>query len=603
MDLAALRVSGPLDQRIQLALSHLLAERERILGSEGFGQAWGADQQGRWIGAVALAAVYDRQTIPVLAETVQRFLDTQAPNGFFGRAFNSLTWWGAGRGLIGPLEYWEVTQDAKALSAATRLGEFYLTHFPLGEGGFSTHHGGHKEGLVALWRATSRDEFLELAKKIPATEGVDFGKPGDPAAGQHTHSYLSVMRGCVDLFLATGQAEYLERAEQVWGHVLRHQMWVSGGISEGSHYVFETRDETCAVADWLRLSLKLWQATGEAKYLDVAEHILLNHLGFDQDHSGGFCSFRSVGENPPGQVRDIVTWFCCSMHGLRALLEAVKFIYAHDDDRIALNLFMTSEAQLGLRAGAVRIRQELDSRLGPVRVTVHPAGPLAFTLQIRIPTWAASCRITLNGAPVTIDPVDGSVSIQRVWHTGDSLEIAWEAHLQLVPMGVNSFSASPESHSAAATALRAQTALVYGPLVLMLDPSLNIYEMFEWGQAEIALPRRATGEPFLAKIPAPILGRAGLAVPGACFVTLARRRDEPPHGASGDEAWKLAFLVPIAELTDRWTSSLSRVLPYEVRNDVRLLEPNEVDDFQSRLAARFNAFVHQRQADTATEQG
>jgi hypothetical protein len=58
LDLASVRASGGLDGRIHLALNHLLAERARILGGEGFGQAWGADQLGRWIGAVAVASQY-----------------------------------------------------------------------------------------------------------------------------------------------------------------------------------------------------------------------------------------------------------------------------------------------------------------------------------------------------------------------------------------------------------------------------------------------------------------------------------------------------------------------------------------------------------------
>src|SRR5262245_16093244 len=129
LELSAVQVSGPLDRRIRLALAHLLAERGRIRGGEGFGQAWGADQYGRWLGAVALASHYTAQPLPALTQSVQRFLATQAANRFFGRTFNSLTWWGAGRGLIGLLEYWQVSRNEAALQAAVRLGECYLASF------------------------------------------------------------------------------------------------------------------------------------------------------------------------------------------------------------------------------------------------------------------------------------------------------------------------------------------------------------------------------------------------------------------------------------------------------------------------------------------
>jgi hypothetical protein len=323
----------------------------------------------------------------------------------------------------------------------------------------------------------------------------------------------------------------------------------------------------------------------------VAEHVLLNHLGFDQDHTGGFCSYRSVGENPAGQVRDVVTWFCCSMHGLRALLEAARFIYTYDDERLAVNLFAASEADIPLAGGTVRVMQALSSPLGPVRLTLQPERPLRFTLDLRVPAWAAAFSVTLNGQLVPQTPIGGRLALERTWQPGDTLELSAEARLRVVPAEANGFGAPR-----AAPSLQ-PAALVYGPLVLMLDPTLNIYEMWEWGPAELAIPSRPNGEPFLAPIPAPILGRGALAVPGAGFMTLAR----PRSGPASDEAWKLAFLVPIAELTDRWSFTMARPVPYEVRNAVRRLAPAEVDGFQSRLAALFEAFIHQRQADTSLE--
>ena len=55
IDLHSVTVSGPLDRRIGLSLSHLLAVRDRILSGEGHTQTWGVDGLGRWVDAVAAA--------------------------------------------------------------------------------------------------------------------------------------------------------------------------------------------------------------------------------------------------------------------------------------------------------------------------------------------------------------------------------------------------------------------------------------------------------------------------------------------------------------------------------------------------------------------
>ena len=182
-------------------------------------------------------------------------------------------------------------------------------------------------------------------------------------------------------------------------HVLAHQMWATGGISEGSAYPFETRDETCSVADWLRLSLRLWQATGRPEYMEVAEHVLLNHLAFDQDHSGGFCTFRSLAPDLTGYVRDAVAWFCCSMSGLRALLEATRFVYTVSGDSLSVNLFFPSEATVSLQGGRVRVLQTGSYPAGePPRIRVIAPPDMAVNLCVRVPGWAAGRRVSASTA-------------------------------------------------------------------------------------------------------------------------------------------------------------------------------------------------------------
>lgn len=600
VDLRSVNISGQLDTRIGLGLSHLLAVRDRILSGEGHTQTWGVDGLGRWVDAVAAATMFGKDHLPILEETAQLLLRSQQPDGFFSTRLASGTWFGGSRALLGLLAYWEATQEPEALDSAKRLGDFYRTNLPQD----TTWNWmlTPLEGLVALSRATSNRDYLKFAEELPQRVEVDpeFGDPGGEEHSYHTHSYLLAMRGFVDLYADTAKPEFLEHAQNVWDRVLQRNMWVSGGISESSTYPFETRDETCSIADWFRLSLNLWQATREPKYMDVAEHTLLNHLYFDQEHSGGFCTYRSIRADPTALSRDDVAWWCCSMHGPRTLLEAVKFIYTHDDDGIDVNLFTPSEAVIPLKDEEVRLSQITTYPSEPVtRLELQPKEESSFGLSIRVPHWTRTFQMTLNGQPRAVTPAQGYASIQRRWKPGDVVEIGFDPYLRLVPGDQNGFSAPAMTHAPAGTGKVELAALLYGPLVLMLDPSLTIHQMYEWRRAELVVPQRENGELFLPKAQVSIPGRKELSVPGICFMTLARQWEEgreadPPD----DESWQIAFLVPISEITDRWTPSRVRNVPYEVRNDTWILDHAQTENYLARVQALLGSFTRERSGDT-----
>jgi len=600
VDLGSVNVFGQLDARIGLGLNHLLSVRDRILSGEGHTQTWGVDGLGRWVDAVAAAKMSGRDHSAILEETARLLLRSQQPDGFFSTRLASGTWFGGSRALLGLLAYWEATQKPEALDSAKRLGDFYRANLPQD----TTWNWmlTPLEGLVALSKATGNQDYLKFAEELPRRVDVDpeFGDPGGEEHSYHTHSYLLAMRGFVDLFAATAKPEFLEHAQNVWDRILQRNMWVSGGISEGSTYPFETRDETCSIADWFRLSLSLWQATREPKFMDVAEHTLLNHLYFDQEHSGGFCTYRSIRADPTALSRDDVAWWCCSMHGPRTLLEAVKFIYTHDDDSIDVNLFTPSDAVIPLENGEVRLSQSTTYPSEPVtRLELQPEEESSFGLSIRVPHWTRAFQVTLNGQPRAVTPAQGYASIQRRWKPGDVVEFGFDPYLRLVPGDQNGFSAPAMTHAPANTGKVELAALLYGPLVLMLDPSLTIHQMYEWHRAELVVPQRENGELFLPKTQVSIPGRKELSVPGICFMTLARQWEEGGEAAApDDESWQIAFLVPISEITDRWTPSKVRNVPYEVRNDTWILDHAQTENYLARVQTLLGAFTRERSGDT-----
>ncbi len=608
IDMDRIRADGELGRRIEHNLSHLLEEKDRILGGEGHAQGWGADQFGRWIETVSAMSSYLKRDIKELDEVLGFFLKEQKETGSFSSQKSRKTWWGASKAMMGLLRCYTDHKDAAALKAAERLAGFYLDNRPIKD-----HHGGLEEGLVRLWDITGDKRYLELAGELYEDIDRKFGYPADDESvrgnklvfdtvdiNHHTHSYLTGIRGCVDLHIATGKKEYLEFAEDIWRDVAGHNMWVTGGISEGSGYAFETRDETCPTADWLMLNLQLWKVTGDVKYIETAERVLLNHLFFDQDHSGGFVSYRSIEEDKTGAIRDIVAWFCCSMHGGKALLEAASHIYTYDDEGIDVNFFMPSEALLDLAGREICIKQGGDILSG-ICISVKAGGKSRFSLNLRVPEWSGPLRVELNGKKLEVTEKRGYFSIGREWGN-DTLKIFFEPVVRIIKRKSNSSFSQDDQEKAAVS---------YGPYILMMDPALSVHNLRNMKDIETIIPGDDEKGLYVPVMIKDIPGRGRYKVPGVCFMTFCREivkeADETAyntqkrgwgHVEQNDKEWKPALMVPVSEITGRWTPTTYRIVPYIVRYDVRILKNEEKDRYLKDLDEVFDDFVRRRNDET-----
>lgn len=94
VDLRSARVSGQLDTRFGLRLSHLPAVTDRILSGEGHTQTWGANGLARWGDVIAAASMFGKDHLPILDEAAYLLLRSQQPNGIFQHAarFRDMVW-------------------------------------------------------------------------------------------------------------------------------------------------------------------------------------------------------------------------------------------------------------------------------------------------------------------------------------------------------------------------------------------------------------------------------------------------------------------------------------------------------------------------------
>ena len=91
-----------------------------------------------------------------------------------------------------------------------------------------------------------------------------------------------------------------------------------------------------------------------------------------------------------------------------------------------VNLYTTATAKMQLADGLqVTLQQETDyPNSGNVALQITPSRPAAFPLRLRIPRWATTATIKVNGQPFVGETKPGSFAlIERSWKPGDRVEL------------------------------------------------------------------------------------------------------------------------------------------------------------------------------------
>lgn len=414
------------------------------------------DLAGRYLGSLSLLPPEGL----VLRSLARDVLAQQRPDGRFGNADLRFTAdavgpaqfalvRGNGRLLVGLLELSESSPDEALLASARRLGEFLLGLPPL----FGSPEARQRlerdagivaltqlaEGFVLLGEATGEARYFEAARGLASLLG--------PRGTQSAHGYLTTLRGLLRLASATADAGLLRDVESryrelvasrdcsPYGGVLEFFGWDDPGVLEADRRRLREanpagpRDEGCATADFLRLSLQLWRATGTPEYLERAERCLLNHFFFDQLGSGDFGprAVRPNGFEPTEAANQ--PWWCCTLHGYRTFRDVLDHLVRRDGDTTFVDFFQDAEVTLPGITLALRHRSE-EPGSSRFSVEVIDASKEMQGLAVRRPTWAASILALFEGTKVSPQP-GPYVRFKRRWRPGETLELVLEHAVRL----------------------------------------------------------------------------------------------------------------------------------------------------------------------------
>jgi uncharacterized protein len=337
--------------------------------------------------------------------------------------------------------------------------------------------------LVELHRETGDPRHLELARYFVEARGhgliAGYGKeptyfsdrvPVREATTVEGHAVRAVYlaAGAADVAAELGDDELLEALRAQFDHMTATKMYLTGGLGSrwegeafGDPYELPTDRayaETCAAIGGVQWAWRMLLATGDATYADAIERMLFNGFLAGVSLSGTEYFYvnplqlrsdaHADGNRSPAHGRR--GWFdcaCCPPNVMRTLAGLEGYLATGDAAGVQLHQYTPGTVTSGDIALEVETEYPWD---GLVRVRVT-ASPGTFTLALRVPAWAGSATVTVDGASHPAQP--GYLRLDREWAAGDVVELR-------LPMEVRTRAPHPR-----VDAVRGCIALERGPLV------------------------------------------------------------------------------------------------------------------------------------------
>lgn len=406
----------------------------------------------------------------------------------------------AGHLIEAAVAYFQSTGKRKLLDAMCRYADYIDSVFGPEENKLKGYCG-HEEielALVRLYRVTGNQRYLNLARNFVDQRGqepnyfledqadsrewlinLQAHKPvreQDKAEG-HAVRAVYLYSAMADIAAETGDGSLLDACNKIWDNLTSKRMYVTGGIGSTKSGESFTVDynlpndsayaETCADIGLVMFASRMFNLTGDGKFMDVLERALYNGLLAGISLEGDKFFYANPLEVTghfieAGHVKAVrQPWFgcsCCPTNLCRFLPAMGNYLYSVGANELMINIYAAGEAEFNLGTGRVKMQVESNYPWdGDISIRLHEAAAGEFTLGLRVPAWTPEITVKVNGQGLNNALENGYVRISREWRKGDEIEVK-------LAMPVTALHCHPE-----VSCNSGRIALQRGPLVYCLE--------------------------------------------------------------------------------------------------------------------------------------
>ena len=359
--------------------------------------------------------------------------------------------------------HYQATGKRSLLDVAIKSADLLVRDFGPDKLTYEPGHQIVEMGLVKLYRATGKKEYLDLAKFFLDLKGngergayCQSHKPvteQDEAVG-HAVRAVYMYSGMADVAALTGDPAYQQAIDNIWDNVVSQKYYINGGIGArhdgeafGENYELPNHSaycETCAAIGNVYWNHRQFLNHGEAKYYDVLERTLYNGVISGISLSGDHFFYPNPLEAHGDYTRS--EWFgcaCCPSNLCRFMASIPGYVYAQKGDQVYVNLYVDSYTEIKAANQMVALDQKTQYPWdGEINIAVDPQEDAQFTLKLRIPGWAQNrpvpsdlytyigskkteITVSLNNEPIDYKiGTDGYIAVNRTWNKGDVISLS-----------------------------------------------------------------------------------------------------------------------------------------------------------------------------------
>ncbi|MDE6398530.1 MAG: glycoside hydrolase family 127 protein [Clostridiales bacterium] len=399
----------------------------------------------KWIESVSYLMLKDRKAYAAEEKFIDELIvgmeKAQMPNGYLNPYFQQKEpdmifkrrtdheLYGAGHLIEAAVAYHKATGKDKFLRIMEKFCDCIERAFITEKtAAFTTP--GHEEielALVALYRHTSKKKYLDMAEFFLSHRGEDdcfhdfalaeYAQDNvNPARIREAvgHAVRATYLYCAmaDYAAESGDSRYLESCKAVFDDIVKHKMYITGGIGSaktGEAFTvpydlpnISAYSESCAAIGLLFFALRMQKFGTDSRYADTVERILYNSFLSSTSLDGRSFFYENplevcMKENdkeisvkpewrfklPPSERAEVFVCSCCPPNITRAVAKIGDVIYTKSDDCLYVNQYIASRADCD-GVGKLEIETNYPvSGFVNIRAENYRLGKIA----VRIPAW------------------------------------------------------------------------------------------------------------------------------------------------------------------------------------------------------------------------
>ena len=337
----------------------------------------------------------------------------------------------------------------------------------------------HPELKLKMACSIDENRYLMLAEFWIEMRGNHAGRPVFAGfAESYDQDHMSVLKqssieghavratlmctGLSALAAVNRRDDYRRAAERLWTNLTTRRMYITGGAGATAEFEAFAPDyvlpndgylESCAAVGSAFFSRNMNLLCGDAHYVDEMERVLYN---------GALCAVSLKGDtyyyqNPLDVKKPMERWAwhgcpCCPPMFLKLMGAMPGYIYAKSPQKLFVNLYVGSTANLDMAGRKLTIRQETRYPWdGKATFTLQCDKPATFDFCLRAPRWCqgestagdlyktvgrpatGAIAVKINGKSVEkLNIVGGYICLPGEWKAGDTIELSMDMSVRRV---------------------------------------------------------------------------------------------------------------------------------------------------------------------------